>query len=206
MGPILVTGHAADPINAAGLRAFLRTRTEVTALDGPPTASCDVAVLAADRSTAEVLTTLRSWQPSPAPILLLANHLTGADLLPMIECRVAGVLRHRGTNGDRLIAAITALANGSGVLPPDLLGDLLRHVERLQREVLTPRGLNAAGLTPREVEVLRLMAEGLDNADIADELACSERTVHNIVSTMTGRLKLRNRTHAVAYAVRAGLV
>ncbi len=92
------------------------------------------------------------------------------------------------------------------MLPPELLGELLRQVERLQRQVLAPRGLNASGLMPREINVLRLMAEGLDTTEIADRLCYSERTVRNIIYTMSSRLNLRNRPHAVAYAMRAGMI
>jgi DNA-binding CsgD family transcriptional regulator len=91
-------------------------------------------------------------------------------------------------------------------MPPNLVGELLKHIERLQRDVLTPHGLTAAGLTPREVDVLRLMADGLDTAEIAGKLCYSERTVKNVIYGVTHRLKLRNRSHAVAYALRSGLI
>ena len=63
-----------------------------------------------------------------------------------------------------------------------------------------------AGLAPREVEVLRLLADGLDTSEIARKLAYSERTVKNVVHDVTTRLQLRNRSHAVAYALREGLI
>lgn len=87
-----------------------------------------------------------------------------------------------------------------------LTGELLKHVERLQREILTPHGLNASGLTPREIDVLRLMADGMDTAEIGRTLCYSERTVKNVIHGVTRRLKLRNRSHAVAYALRAGTI
>jgi DNA-binding CsgD family transcriptional regulator len=66
--------------------------------------------------------------------------------------------------------------------------------------------LTASGLSPREVDVLRLMADGLDTNEIAKNLSYSERTVKNIIYTITSRLRLRNRPHAVAYAMRAGII
>jgi DNA-binding CsgD family transcriptional regulator len=87
-----------------------------------------------------------------------------------------------------------------------LLGQLLDSVRRLQRDVLAPRGLGSAGLTAREVEVVRLMSEGCDTAEIADQLCYSERTVKNVIYALTSRLNLRNRPHAVAYAMRAGVI
>ncbi|MBN6042316.1 response regulator transcription factor [Amycolatopsis sp. 195334CR] len=62
------------------------------------------------------------------------------------------------------------------------------------------------GLSPREIQVLRLLAEGRDTAEIAAELAYAERTVKNILSGLLTRLELRNRTHAVAHALRHGLI
>ena len=61
-------------------------------------------------------------------------------------------------------------------------------------------------LTDREVDVLRLLSEGWDTAEIASKLAYSERTVKNVIHDITARLQLRNRSHAVAYAVRQGLI
>ena len=77
---------------------------------------------------------------------------------------------------------------------------------RLQRQVLSPRGLTFSGLTDREVKVLRLLADGLDTGEVGRQLFLSERTVKNVVHDITSRLNLRNRTHAVAYAVRQGLI
>jgi len=67
-------------------------------------------------------------------------------------------------------------------------------------------GLTFAGLTEREIGVLRLLAEGLDTIEVGRRLFYSERTVKNITHDVTSRLELRNRTHAVAYAIREGLI
>jgi DNA-binding NarL/FixJ family response regulator len=91
-------------------------------------------------------------------------------------------------------------------VPSDLLARLLDQVGRLQRQVLAPRGLVFAGLNERETAVLRLVADGRDTAEIADELAYSERTVKNVLHDVTTRLQLRNRSHAVAYELREGLI
>jgi DNA-binding NarL/FixJ family response regulator len=61
-------------------------------------------------------------------------------------------------------------------------------------------------LTDREIKVLKLLAEGLDTAEVGRRLFYSERTVKNIVHDVTSRLNLRNRTQAVAYALRQGLI
>ena len=72
--------------------------------------------------------------------------------------------------------------------------------------MLEPRGLTFTGLASREIEVLRLIAEGYDTTEVAKALSYSERTVKNVLHDVTSRLQLRNRSHAVAYALREGLI
>ena len=91
-------------------------------------------------------------------------------------------------------------------MPADLLGRLLEQVGYVQRQMLAPRGLTFSGLTDREIDVLKLVADGLDTNEVADRLCYSERTVKNVIHDVTTRLRLRNRTHAVAYALRQGLI
>ena len=113
--------------------------------------------------------------------------------------------RAAATTG-RIEEAVLTAAAGGGVLPPKMLGELLRQIERIQREVLSPSGLHTSGLTPREIGVLRLMSEGLDTAEIAVKMCLSERAVKRVIFGVTRRLNLRNRPHAVAYALRSGVI
>lgn len=69
-----------------------------------------------------------------------------------------------------------------------------------------PGGAPRFGLAPRETEVLRLIAEGLDTRRISEKLAYSERTVKNILHGLMTRLQLNNRAHAVAHALREGYI
>ena len=62
------------------------------------------------------------------------------------------------------------------------------------------------GFTERELRILRLVAQGLDTTEIAAELSYSERTVKNAIHAVTERYNLRNRSHAVAYAIRVGVI
>lgn len=101
---------------------------------------------------------------------------------------------------------IRSAAAGEGAVPPDLLGRLLDQVGRVQRQVLGPRGLTFSSLTEREAGVLRLVAEGFDTAEIATRLAYSPRTVKQVLHDIQNRFQLRNRCHAVAYAMRQGLI
>ena len=91
-------------------------------------------------------------------------------------------------------------------MPPDLLGKLMATVGSagLTGQAGAPRTFG--GLTQRELHVLRLLADGCTTSEIARELCYSERTVKNSIQAFTSRLQLRNRSHAVAYAVRQGLI
>ena len=91
-------------------------------------------------------------------------------------------------------------------MPADLLGRLIDNVARIQNDLLSPRGLRVTGMADREVRILRLVADGLDTREIAGELNYSERTVKNVLHDVTTRFQLRNRSQAVAYAVREGLI
>jgi DNA-binding NarL/FixJ family response regulator len=139
-------------------------------------------------------------------LVVVAARLDDAGLLAAAEAGASGVLRRSQATPQSLLGAIRLAAAGEGSLPPDLLGRLLGQVGRLQRHVLTPRGLTFSGLTEREVRVLRLLAEGLDTGEVGRQLFLSERTVKNVVHAVTSRMNLRNRTHAVAYALRQGLI
>ena len=154
----------------------------------------------------EALNTLRFVRRNGEPRILIASHLDDQDLVRAVESGVVGLVRRADATTDRLLSVITAAAAGEGTVPPDLLGRLLDQVGRLQRTVLDPRGITFTGLASREIEVLKLVAEGWDTAQIATKLSYSERTVKNVLHDVTTRLQLRNRSHAVAYAMREGLI
>lgn len=207
MQTVRVAIQASDQISLAGLTSYLTSRPELSVSPSPPPADCDVVVVAVDRVGPETLATLRGWlSDSTAPIVLVTGDVPEQELLTLVECGVVAVLPRRNATGERLLASILAAATGGATLPPEVLGNLLKHIGRWHREVLTPHRLTAAGLTPREVDVLRLMADGWDTNDIAEQLCYSVRTVKNVVYGLTSRLELRNRAHAVAYALQAGII
>jgi DNA-binding NarL/FixJ family response regulator len=137
---------------------------------------------------------------------MVASHLDGPGLLEAVEAGACGFLRRSETQPEALVASIRRAAAGDGTVPPDLLGRLLNQVSLTQQQVLGPRGLSFSTLTKRETEVLRLLADGHNTAEVANVLIYSERTVKNVLADVTRRLNLRNRTHAVAYALRQGLI
>ena len=199
--------YARDPILQTGLASQLRPRPEVELVGSDDVDAAEVAVVVCDGLDAETLRVLHALQRGGVPrLVLLASTLDAADVGRAVEAGVCGVLRRNEASMDRLLAVISAAAAGDGSIPPDLLGRLLDQVGRLQRQVLDPRGFTLAGLSGREIEVLRLVADGLETREIATRLCYSERTVKNVLHEVTTRLQLRNRSHAVAYAVREGLI
>ena len=203
--PIPTYVHARDPISQAGVVAQLRMRPEIRIVETAPQAA--VAVVIADLVDDTTTRELRALRKDGRPrLMLVATVVDDAALVAAAEAGVAGLLRRGDASADTLVGTIVKVASGEGEVPPDLLGRLLEQVGRLQRQVLAPRGLTFSGLTPRETEVLRLVADGLDTGEIALRMCYSERTVKNVLHDLTTRLQLRNRTHAVAYAVREGLI
>jgi DNA-binding NarL/FixJ family response regulator len=202
---VAVFVHAADPISQAGIASQLRGRPELWVVDDVDIAA--VAVIVADDVDDDALRTIRAVQRNGCPrVVLVVTRLDDTGLLAAAEAGACGMLRRAEAGPERLAAACQSAAAGDGTLPPDLLGRLLDGVGRLQRQVLTPRGLTFSGLTDREVSVLKLVADGYDTNEIASTLAYSERTIKNTIHDVTTRLNLRNRTHAVAYALREGLI
>jgi DNA-binding NarL/FixJ family response regulator len=138
--------------------------------------------------------------------VVVATRLDDAGMLHAVEAGACALMRRSEAVPGQLVSTVRRAAAGDGSVPPDLLGRLLEQIGRLQRQVLTPRGLTFSGMSEREIEVLRLIADGLDTTEVAGRLCYSERTVKNVLHDVTSRLRLRNRTHAVAYAVRHGLI
>lgn len=201
MERIRVVVRALDAITSAGLVTCLAPDVDVT--DGEP----DVVVAGFDRLTSGAVAVLRTVAAEQrVPVVLVVNEIRDSELLPAVECRVVAILPRAAATDGRLTQAVRTAAAGGADLPPNLLGQLVDHAERLHREVMAAHGLTASGLSPREVDVLRLMADGMDTTEIAKNLSYSERTVKNIIYTITNRLHLRNRPHAVAYAMRAGII
>ncbi|MFB6713995.1 MULTISPECIES: response regulator transcription factor [unclassified Streptomyces] len=200
--------QAQDPISQAGVASQLRARPEVSVTEWVEgDASPQIVVVVVDTVDEEVLTMLRHIQrTSTSRAVLVTTDIDEQKLVSAAECGVAGVVRRSESTPEHLVQVIRTVARGEGHLPSDLLGRLLEEVGRLQGQVLGPRGLHFTGLAAREVDVLRLVAEGYDTADIATKLAYSERTIKNVLHSVMTRLQLRNRSHAVAYAMRQGLI
>jgi DNA-binding NarL/FixJ family response regulator len=199
--------YARDPISHAGLSGQLRARPEIRLVGDAEIDAAAVALLLADEVDEELVRAIKAVQRNGCPrVVLVVTRLDDAALLASVEAGASGMLRRSEAHPEALVTAIRTAANGDGTCPPDLLGRLLHQVGRLQRQVLSPRGLTFTGLTEREIDVLKLLADGMDTSEVATQLCYSERTVKNVVQDITRRHNLRNRTHAVAYALRQGLI
>jgi DNA-binding NarL/FixJ family response regulator len=109
----------------------------------------------------------------------------------------------KDVTAERLFDAVRVIAAGEALLAPTVTRRLIGEFARLRP---TPRPPALTILTPRETEVLRLVAEGLSNTEIAARLVVTEETVKTHVSRMLGKLGLRDRTQAVVAAYESGLV
>lgn len=205
--PVTTYVYANDPILQAGVASQLRMRPEVRVVDSTDLDRAQVAVIVADTLDEDAVRVLKAVQRNGVPrTVLVARVIDDSTLAAAAEAGVAGLVRRSDATPDSLVRAICRVAEGEGEVPADLLGRLLGQVGRLQRQVLAPRGLAFSGLSDREAQVLRLVADGHDTAEIAGTLCYSQRTVKNILHDLTTRLQLKNRSHAVAYAVREGLI
>ncbi|WP_405059852.1 response regulator transcription factor [Kribbella sp. NBC_01505] len=209
---------ALDPLSQFGLVHALRQRPEIALISDAELAALHaqqdqrtappvVALVAVDALDANAVQVLRAaTQRGCRRTVLIGSTIDDDALMTAVELGVSGVLRRTEATADRIVHLLQTAAVGDGSLPADLLGRLLGQVSRMQRHVLAPRGLSHTGLSDRETQVLRLVADGKDTQEIARELSYSERTVKNVLHDVTSRLQLKNRSHAVAYALREGLI
>lgn len=202
---ITVAVHADDPILRAGVVSQLRPRPEVALMPDDELDRASVAVVVGDVIGPELLRTLGALRSrGQVRLVVVSTHVDDVALTAVLDVGVAGLIRRSDATADRLVLAIQAADAGEGSLPPDLLGRLLDQVDRFQRAA---RGAaDSGGLAEREVRVLRLVADGYDTSEIASRLCYSPRTVKSVLHDVTMRLHLRNRSHAVAYALRHGLL
>ena len=105
-----------------------------------------------------------------------------------------------------VVAAVRSVAAGDAVLSPAVTRQLLDQVGRRLPAAVSREPAGLAALTEREQQVLRMLAAGLSNAEIAEALVLSEATVKSHVSNLLGKLDLRDRVQAVIYAYETGLI
>ena len=126
------------------------------------------------------------------------------DVMATVESGAVGVLHKETLTPERLEVGIRATLEGAGILPPDLLTGMLAAARNGDGALEAKR--RPSPLTTREEQVLRLIADGHATREVAAELCYSERTVKNVLHDVTTKLGARTRSHAVAYALRTGLI
>jgi DNA-binding NarL/FixJ family response regulator len=197
---------ALDPLLEAGAASVLRGCREiaVVAADQP----AEVTVVIVDRVTDQVLDTIRATRAAAhrPDVVLVATELAAGEALHAIIAGARGLLRRHEVGPARLARMVLAAASGDCTVPPEMLDDLLEQSVGAPASTGSGAGLAGIGLNERERAVLRLVADGQDTHEIARALSYSARTVTSVLHDVTYRFRLRNRAHAVAYALRAGLL
>lgn len=195
------------PVVRAGLRAMLAADPdlevvgEATTPDEAVARAADLAPdvvlmdlqFGTDRTGADATRDIRVL-PAPPAILVLTTYDTDGDILGAVEAGASGYLL-KDTPPEELIAAIRAAAGGESALAPAVAGRLLARMRSPQ-----------PGLSVREIEVLRLVADGASNNDVAARLHISDATVKSHLVHVYGKLGVTSRTAAVAAARESGIL
>ncbi|MFZ0547904.1 MAG: response regulator transcription factor [Candidatus Promineifilaceae bacterium] len=146
-----------------------------------------------------VLRALRQQDPNVKVIIFTAFD-TDERIVDAVRAGAAGYLL-KGSPREDVFRAIQVVYAGGSLLQPVIASKLIKQMSQTTPEPEMPEAL-----TPREEDVLRLLAQGLQNKEIAAELVISERTVKFHVSSILSKLNAGNRTEAVAIAAQHGLV
>lgn len=195
------------PVVRTGLRAILAGDPDLDVI-GEATAPDDAVALAAELAPDVVLMDLQFGTeqtgadatrrirvlPNPSAVLVLTNYDTDSDILGAVEAGASGYLL-KDAPPDELIAAIRAAAEGETALAPAIAGRLLARMRSPQ-----------PSLSARETEVLRLVADGATNNEIAARLHISDATVKSHLVHIYTKLGVSSRTAAVATARDTGLL
>ncbi len=207
---LLVDDHA---LVRQGVRAFLETEPDIVVV-AEATSGEEAVRLAAEYAPDVALmdlvmpgldgveATRRLTRASPRTrVIMLTSYHEDEHIVPVLR---AGALSYllKDVGPEDLVAAVRNAAAGEAVLHPRVASRVVRELRGEQRDAINPWH----ELSDREVEVLRLVAEGLGNAEIAARLVISEKTVKSHVSNILGKLQLADRTQATAYAWRQGFV
>ncbi len=147
----------------------------------------------------ETLKRLREHNPDIRVIVFTAFD-TDERILAAVQAGAQGYLL-KGAPRDQIFEAVRVVHSGDSLLQPVVASKLLRQMSQTSESTET-----FVSVTPRGLDVLRLLARGLQNKEIAEELGITERTVKFHVGTILNRLGAGNRTEAVTRAVQKGLI
>ncbi len=196
-----------------GVRSFLEKQPDITVL-GEASSGAEALRLAAELVPDVVLmdlvmpdmdgveTTRRLKQVSPqTQVIILTSYHDDEHIFPAIR---AGALSYilKDVGSSELAEIVRKAARGEAVMHPHVAARVMQEL----RAPHTPNAPFASELSEREIEVLRLIAEGCNNTEIAERLVISEHTVKRHVSNILSKLHLADRTQAAVYAWREGVV
>ena len=136
---------------------------------------------------------------SDVKILVLTSFAADDKIFPSIKAGAQGYLL-KDSDPEYLVKAIHQVYRGEISLPPVIARKVLQELKQPAKHPLTPEPL-----TERELEILQLLAQGLENREISERLGLSDATVRTHVSNILGKLHLANRVQATLYALRSGL-
>jgi DNA-binding NarL/FixJ family response regulator len=191
---------AQDGIEVVGQAASGAEALTVCAATEPDVVLMDVRMPGLDgvEATARLLRT-----PTRARVVMLTTFDVDDYVYAALRAGASGFLLKDATP-DELVSAVRVVAAGEGLLAPTVTGRLIARFATAPGVVGPPPALDA--LTPREREVLVLIARGLSNKEIAARLVVAEQTVKTHVGRILGKLALRDRAQAVMAAYESGLV
>jgi DNA-binding NarL/FixJ family response regulator len=193
---IPVVAEAADGTEA--VTAVLRHRPDVVLMD------IRMPEMDGLEATRRILATQPAGPGGPCRIIILTTFDLDQYVYAALTAGASGFLLKHVTP-EYLVTAVRLVRSGDALLAPSITR---RLVERFAPEASCGPPLHAdlSSLTPRELEVLRLLARGLSNAELARHLTLSEATVKTHVGRILGKLQLRDRVQAVVLAYQTGLV
>jgi DNA-binding NarL/FixJ family response regulator len=197
--------YARDGILRAGVAGQLRRSLQVKLAEEYGFDADGVAIVAADEVGDELIGAIRAIRRScTSKVIVIVNRLTRAEAEAAVGAGAWAFVRRADARPDSLVTAIRAMAHQDEP-PSDVDTALGDFVDQLEPAIPVPPS-RPPGLTDRDVEVLRLMADGHSTAGIARDLSYSESTIKNIIHAIVRELGARNRAHAVAMALRSQLI
>ncbi|MEE4542609.1 LuxR C-terminal-related transcriptional regulator [Streptomyces sp. V4-01] len=200
-----------DILTAQGVEAHLTRDDRVLVLPPDTEERPDVVLVITGEVTDRTLTSMQRFSrddPADNPLLMLvAEPPTAKQLVRVVAMGLVAFMPREGTTLADITDTLCVVTRGAASLPQPLLGSLLEQIRtRRWNDPAAEAGDGPRSFTSREIAVLRQLAAGFSTAEIAAELHYSERTVKYVIHEVIMRHGLRNRVHAVAYALKQGLL